>query len=142
MLEIDRAVFGDEHPRIAQDLANLAIEVFYRKRVGEAIELLQHAKRLEAAGSGTESLFFAKVTGDLAAAYQQANRLPEAKENYHAAIHAYEASQTVNLPQFAICLHQYANLLRELGDFADAELAEVRATHVEVKSVLAEAHAP
>ncbi len=142
MLEIDRTVFGAEHPRIAQDLENLAVEVFYRKKVGEAIELLQHAKRLEAGRSGTESLFFAKLTGDLASAYQQANRFSEAKDCYREAIHAYEASQTVNLPQFAICLHQYANLLRQLGEFADAELAEVRATHAEVKGVLAEAHAP
>ena len=105
--------------------------------MNQAIELLQRARQIEVQSSGTGSLFFAKLAADLAAAYQQSNRLGEAKQSYAEAIRAYDANQTVDLPQFAICLHQYADLLRRMGEFADAELVEVRATRADVKGVLA-----
>ena len=46
------------------------------------------------------------------------------------------AQEPNTVPSFAACLRHYAALLRELGDFANAEMVEVRATRTDVQSLM------
>ena len=121
---------------MAADLTNLAMEVLYRKSVDQAIELLLRAKAITEK-SDANTLPLARILGGLAVSYQDSNRYEEAKNFYEQAIRTYETRQAAGSPYFAACLHQYADMLRKLGDFAAAELIEVRATHADVQSVLA-----
>ena len=73
---------------------------------------------------------------DLSAAYEKLKRFSEAKQSFLLAIHTYELQQAPLLPQYAVCLHHYANLLREMQDFANAEQVEARAMRVDVQGVL------
>jgi tetratricopeptide (TPR) repeat protein len=135
-LAIDRAYFGPNHPHLAADLANLGDEYFYRNKVDRAIELFLEAESIQEKSFGPNSLSLARILDNLAAAYQKSKRLADAKFAYEKAIRIFELQQPAVAPQFAVCLHHYALLLRATQDFGKAELTEVRATRLAVQSAL------
>ncbi len=135
-LTIDEAFFGPEHTRVAADLANLADEAFYRKKLKEAIELLLRAKEIEEKAGMINSLSLARIFDNLAAIYERSKQVTEARYYYEQAIRIYGSQEPNTVPSFAACLRHYAALLRELGDFANAEMVEVRATRTDVQSLM------
>ncbi len=135
-LAIDRAYFGPNHPHLAADLANLGDEYFYRNKADRAIELFLEAAGIQEKAFGPDSLSLARILDNLAAAYQKAKRLVDAKVAYEKAIRIFELQQPAVAPQFAVCLHHYASLLRSMQDFGNAEVTEVRAMRLTVQSAL------
>jgi len=134
-LTIDLAYYGPSHPHVAADLTILAGEVFHLKKTQESIELLLRAKAIQ--DKLPPGLALARILNDLAIAYLKTGNVHEAKDYYEQAVRIYEAQQPPQSPQLATCLHQYATLLRSLGDFANAEQIEVRATRADVQTALA-----
>ena len=126
----------DADPRIAADLANLGDEYFYRNKLDRAIDLLLQAESIEEKSFGANSVPLARIFDNLAAAYQKSKRFADSKAAFEKAIRIYELQQAAFAPQFASCLHQYAALLRTMQDFGKAEQTEVRATRLDVQSVL------
>lgn len=134
-LQIDEATLGARHPRVASDLTNIAAELSTRKRLDDAIALYERAKEIQERDFGPQSAEVAQTWHSLGVVYEMSKRPNEALRAYETAVAAFKASSP-EAPDYAVCLHEYASLLRTRQRFDEAEEAEVMATRVQVKNAI------
>ncbi len=136
-LSINQAVLGPDHPASATNLANLSVDLFCLKRFDDALAMLERAERIQEKQFGEESVATAYTLHNKAAMLAQLKRYSDASETYDRAIRArigavpdpYDAT----LGQW---VREDAVVLRKVGRFGEAEMADVRAMKIEVKNAI------
>jgi len=134
-LAIDQRALGPGHPRVAADLNNLGVAATRQRDYTSAESYFRQALRLEeerTPGSGQSAFRMA----NLAALYVLEKRSRDALELYRRAAGILCATDHQGDLRVAAILHEYAELLRAAGSFAEAEDADTRAMHIRVKYVL------
>jgi tetratricopeptide (TPR) repeat protein len=134
-LKMDESILGSNHPRVASDLSNLAIQMALQKRYNEAVPLFGRAIKIDEVAFGTENLEVARTVRNLAAVYWAAKQLPEADQAYRRAIHISRISGENN-PDLMSWLYEYAGLLRKEEKFSEAEQADVDASRIRVHNAI------
>ena len=134
--QIDRRVLGPNHPRVGADLNNLGAAATRQHDFSSAESYFRQALQLEdqrKPGSVQSAFWMA----NLAALYVQEKRSGQALDLYRRAAGILCAGDREGDLRVAAILHEYAELLRAAGSFAEAEDADARAMHTRVKYVLA-----
>jgi tetratricopeptide (TPR) repeat protein len=134
-LAIDQRVLGPNHPRVGADLNNLGAAAALQHDYASAESYFRQALRLEEERKpgSVESAF---RMANLAALYVREKRSSEALALYRRAAGILCAEDRQGDLRVAAILHEYAELLRAAGSFAEAEDADTRAMHIRVKYVL------
>jgi len=134
-LAIDQSVLGPNHPRIGADLNNLGTMATRQHDYASAESYFSRALQLEERrkpGSVQSAFWMA----NLASLYVRERRSAQALELYRRAAGILSAEDRQGDLRVAAILHEYAELLRAAGSFAEAEDADARAMHIRVKYVL------
>ena len=135
-LRIDEAVLGPNHPRVADDLSNVAAELFTKKQWDAALQLYDRARLIQEKSFGPQSLSTARTWRNIAFASASSKRFDDAAQAYTKAVGAFEASPASTGQEFGFCLREYANVLRVLQRFNEAERADLLATRIEVRNAI------
>ncbi len=136
-LVINEAVLGEDHPAVAANLANLSVDLFCLKKSDEALATLERAEHIQEERLGQDSVATAYTLHNMAAMLAQLKRYGDASETYDKAIRARIGA--VPDPYDATVgqwVREDAAVLRKVGRFREAEIAEVRAMKIEVKNAI------
>ncbi len=120
-LLIDEASYGEEHPRVAIELNNLAQLLQATNRLSEAEPLMRRALLIDEASYGEEHPRVAIELNNLAQLLQATNRLSEAEPLMRRALLIDEASYGEEHPRVAIELNNLAQLLQATNRLSEAE---------------------
>lgn len=139
-LNINDAVLGADHPASAANLANLGVDLFCLKQFDEALATLERAEHIQEKRLGQDSVATASTLHNMAAMLAQLKRYGDASEAYDRAIRARIGAvpdpYDTTVGQW---VREDAAVLRKVGRFGEAEMAEVRAMKIEVKNAIGEA---
>jgi tetratricopeptide (TPR) repeat protein len=135
-LQIDEARFGRNHPKVATDLCNLAVELFSLNKYDGALSLFERAKSMHEKAYGPESVQVAQTWRDMGATYRSAKQLEQASLAYDKAIRSFESSSGKDNPRLSTWLQEYADVLKKQQRFADAERAVTRAVGIQVRNTI------
>jgi len=120
-LEIDEASFGNEHPKVAIGLNNLARLLHDTNRLAEAEPLMRRALEIDEASFGKNHPNVAIRLNNLAQLLQATDRLTEAEPLMLRALEIDEASFGKNHPNVARDLNNLATLLQDTNRLTEAE---------------------
>jgi tetratricopeptide (TPR) repeat protein len=136
-IAIDEKALGSKSPRVAADLDQEAINFFHMHRhdlaeadLLRAISICQHQS--EAIGPLADSL------ENLAQLYWVEKRYSESAPLLQRAIPLLERLWGRDHPRLLSTFELYAIVMRKLGNYAEAEQAQVRATRIRVKKAIRE----
>lgn len=135
-LAIDEVRLGLKHPRVADDVANVAAELFHRKQADEALRLYTQAKSIQEASFGPKSIQVASLWHSIGIVQHASKHLNESSEAYAHAVAAFKASASPDSKEFYSCLREYATLLRILQKFDEAEETDLLATRIQVADAI------
>ena len=127
-LAIDEASYGEEHPKVARDLNNLARLLQATNRLGEAEPLMRRALVIDEASYGDEHPDVARDLNNLAGLLQATNRLGEAEPLMRRALailHSFALRTGHKHPHMETVLSNYKGLLAEMGKDAREQQALV-----------------
>jgi tetratricopeptide (TPR) repeat protein len=120
-LAIDEASYGNDHPKVAIRLNNLASLLQATNRLAEAEPLMRRALAIDEASYGNDHPDVAIDLNNLASLLQATNRLAEAEPLMRRALTIDEASYGPDHPKVAIDLNNLAALLQATNRLAEAE---------------------
>ena len=120
-LEISEACFGQDHPKVAVCLNNLARVLTDTGRASEAEPLLRRALQIDETSLGKNHPNVAIRLNNLAQLLQATNRLDEAEAMLRRAIAIDEASFGPRHPNVARDLNNLGLLLQDADRLAEAE---------------------
>ncbi len=113
-LAIDEASFGNDHPKVAIRLNNLAHLLKATNRLAEAEPLYRRALAIDKASFGNDHPEVAKKLNNLAQLLQTTNRLAEAEPLMRRALAIFQASLGDDHPNTQIVRKNYELLLAEI----------------------------
>ncbi|MFN9570422.1 MAG: tetratricopeptide repeat protein, partial [Cyanobacteriota bacterium] len=120
-LAIAEASYGNDHPRVAIDLNNLAMLLQDTGRLAEAEPLVHRALAIDEATYGPDHPNVARNLNNLAALLQDTNRLEEAEPLMARVVEIFEISYGKDHPIVANALNNLAALLQATNRLAEAE---------------------
>jgi tetratricopeptide (TPR) repeat protein len=112
---------GQDHPKTASNLSNLAVMLHTTNRLSEAEPLMRRALAIDEACYGLNHPNVAISLGNLALLLQDTNRLSEAEQLLQRALAINKASYGPDHPQLAISLNNLAQLLQDTNRLSEAE---------------------
>lgn len=136
ILDLDVANVGADHPQVATDLANVASQSFKRHRAEEALQLYLRAKDIHEKRFGPESVQAARDWRSIGVIHQEAKRFEEAQLAYERAVAGFRSTAAQGM-EYAMCLRDYATVLRHNEHFKEAEEADVLSTNLQVRQAIA-----
>jgi tetratricopeptide (TPR) repeat protein len=123
-----------DHPKVANDLSNLAMLLQDTNRPVEAELLMHRALRIDEASFGTDHPEVAADLNNLARLLYATNRLAEAEPLMRRALWIDEASFGIDHPEVATDLNNLAQVLHNRNRLADAEPLMRRALQIDEAS--------
>jgi tetratricopeptide (TPR) repeat protein len=136
-LSINEVVLGADHPATATNLANMGVDLFCLRRFDDALASLERAEQIQTKRLGQDSVATAYTLHNKAAMLARLKRFGVASEVYDKAIQARIGAVSdpydTTLGQW---VREDAVVLRKAGRFGEAEMADVRATKIEVKNAI------
>lgn len=135
-LILDEKALGLNHPRVAVDLTNVAVELCNMHHYREAIPLLQRALVVQQSALGSKNLEVARTMWKMATAYRGAKDLANAECKLNEAINTYSES-TNHGEELTRWMFDYGNLLKQEQKYGEAEEAFAKANGALVHTVLA-----
>ncbi len=120
-LSIDEPSYGENHPRVAAHLNNLAQLLKATNRLSDAEPLMRRALSIDVASYGENHPNVARDCNNLGQLLQATNRLSEAERLMRRALSIDEASYGENHPSVAIRLNNLAQLLQDTNRLSEAE---------------------
>ena len=120
-LAIDQATFGDDHPKVAIRLNNVAQLLQATNRLAEAEPLMRRALDIDQASFGAHHPNVARHLNNLAQLLQTTNRLAEAEPLMRRALAIDEVTFGTDHPNVARDLNNLAQLLHATNRLAEAE---------------------
>jgi tetratricopeptide (TPR) repeat protein len=136
-LSADTARYGAQSERVAEDLNNIAAQLFFQRDRTGAIALLEKAESIQVACLGSHNVRTAHTQHNLGVAYTEAKDLQHAEFAYGKAIAALEDAPEPDQLVLEQWLGEYARLLKREHRFAEAEQAQVRSLGMHVRAVIA-----
>ena len=121
ILDINRALLGPDHPRVARETNNLAQVLQRMDRPEEAEPLYREALRVLEATVGPEHPYTALGMSNLAAVLDRLDRDDEADSLFRASIALQRRIFPPGAPNIAPSLANYADLLQAREDYRQAE---------------------
>ena len=121
LLEVDQALLGPDHPKVAIRLNNLAQLLKATNGLSEAEPLMRRALEIDEASYGPDHLEVATDLNNLATLLLATNRLSEAEPLMRRALVIDEASYGPDHPNVAIRLNNLAQLLKATNRLSEAE---------------------
>ncbi len=125
--------FGQQDPRLATSLNNLAVLFKAQRKYAEAKPLYKRALAIRQKALGPEHPHVATSLNNLAELYRAQGRYEAAKPLYKRALVIREKALGPDHPNVAKVLENYAALLRKTGRGAEAEYMEARAKAIRAK---------
>ena len=135
-LEIDESSLGPSNPTVATDMANIAGELYHEKKYAQALDLYDRARQIDELSFGPASPFMPTIWRNIGIVYQTTKHFAEARDAYARAIHILETFSGSGR-QLESCLRSYADVLRKLQSFSEAEEADLEASKIEMRSAIA-----
>ncbi len=135
-LEIDRAAFGPESLKIAVDLNNLGSLAYLQHHFTESESLLRKAFMIAERDLGEKHATTGLLAGNLSRLYYRQKKFGEAEPFLQKAIRIRELHYGPDDSTLGTMLAEYAVVLRKKGDYSEAEKTEVRATRIQVRTLL------
>jgi tetratricopeptide (TPR) repeat protein len=136
-LAIDEKIFGADHLKIIVDLNNLAVLYSEMKRFDEAEQYFDRAiKTCERSGKSSD-VALAGLLVNLAGQRVARKRIDEAAPLYKRALAIYESNPGSETLRMAVVADTYAQLMRKMEEFAEAQKAEAFAMRVRVRNTVA-----
>ncbi len=126
--------YGDQHPNVASDLANLAVLLWSTNRLAEAERLMRRALAIDEQSYGDQHPNVASDLNNLAQLLQDTNRLAEAEPLMRRALAIDEQSYGDQHPRVATDLNNLATLLQSTNHLAEAEPLMRRALAIDEQS--------
>ena len=139
VLDINRALLGPDHPRVARETNNLAQVLQRMGRHAEAEPLYREALRILKATVGPEHPYTALGMSNLAAVLDQLDRDDEADSLFRATIALQRRILPPGAPTIAPSLANYADLLQSRNAYREAELLYREAIELQ-RAALGEDH--
>jgi len=133
-LKIDETSGGENHPRVANCLSNLAALLLETNRFAEAEPLMRRALKIDETSFGENHPKVAIRLNNLAVLLKATDRLAEAEPLMRRALKINETSGSENHPRVAIDLNNLAQLLKATNRLADAEPLMWRALKISEQS--------
>lgn len=130
-LAIDEQAFGDNHPKVAGHLINLASLLQDTNRVEEAEPLVRRALAIVESSHGDMHPFFATALNNLAQLLKATNRGSEAEPLMRRVLEINEGSYGQQHPEVAAALNNLAQLLLDTNRWQEAEVLMRRALAVD-----------
>ena len=130
-LHIDELSFGNDHPKVAICLNNLAQLLQATNRLDEAEPLMRRALHIDELFFGHDHPNVARDLNNLAQLHKATNRLDEAEPLMRRALHIDELSFGHDHPEVATDLSNLAQLLQATNRLAEAEPLMRRALHID-----------
>ena len=125
--------FGEQDPRLATSLDNLAF-LFHNQRIyGEAEPLLQRSLAIREKSLGPDHPDVARSLYRLAQFYWVENKFNDAEPLVQRSLAIVEKDLGLDHPRVAELLDHYADLLRKMDRDAEAEKMEARAKAIRAK---------
>ncbi len=121
ILDINRALLGPDHPRVARETNNLAQVLQRMGRPDEAEPLYREALRVLEATVGPEHPYTALGMSNLAATLNKLDRVDEADSLFRATIALQRRILPPGAPTIAPSLVNYADLLLSRNEYREAE---------------------
>ena len=125
--------FGEQDPRLATNLNNLAGLYYAQGNYAQAEPLYQRALAIWEKALGPEHPDVATSLSNLAALYDAQGKFTEAEPLYQRALAIREKALGPEHPQVAMVLENYAALLHKLNRDAEADKMEARAQAIRAK---------
>lgn len=135
-LEMDLALLGPVHSKVATDCNNLGVLAAKRKHYDGAEQFLLRSITIDENAVGENSPIVAQRTANLANVYLAHRRYSEAAAAFGRAFAIWGPSTGLIPETEAALLERYAICLKQLKEYAQAEKADVRAMNLRVKSAL------
>ena len=125
--------FGEQDPRLATSLNNLATLYQYQGNYPEAEPLIQRSLAIWEKALGPEHPDVALSLNNLAGLYKTQGKHSQAEPLYRRALTILTKSVGPDHPNVATTLENFAELLREMDRDAEAEKMETRAKAIRAK---------
>jgi CHAT domain-containing protein/tetratricopeptide (TPR) repeat protein len=138
-VQFARVHLGEESPRFATALNNLAAVYDLQGDYASAVSLHRQALELRRAALGEDHPDIAQSLNNLAMAYEAKGDLASAEPLQHQAVEVARAALGEDNPHYAISLHNLAALYEAKGDYAAAETLYRQALEVS-RAALGEDH--
>jgi len=134
-LEIDEKSLGQSHPQIANDFANLGIELCFEQKFTEAAAMFEQAEQIEERTFGADDTRVARHLRMLGVAYARAKQMQNAEKVYRKAIDILGRSGN-DAGELIAWLPEYAAILWQEEKFGEAEAAYVRVNGLRVRNAI------
>lgn len=135
-LQIDETILGANHPRVASDLCNVAVELYSQRKFDEALQLFERAEQIQEKAFGAQSVAGSRTWREVGMADVALKNLPDAERAYRRAIENSRV-QLKDTPELMTWLLEYAVVLRKNQKFGPSEQALVEACAIRVRNVIA-----
>jgi CHAT domain-containing protein len=120
-LEINKKIFGPDHPKVANSLALLAFTGSYRKNPQEAMILLERARSILERAGGAQTKEYASLLHNIAFSAQSTGDFTHAGSMFSKALDLYRQVLPPEDPEIAATLTMFAVNYWNLGLFHEAE---------------------
>ena len=121
LLDVDQAIFGNQHPAVATDLNNLAMLLSDSNRVEEAESLMRRVLEIDQATLGSQHPSAAAHLNNLAMLLSNDDRVGEAVPLMRQALEIAEATLGSQHPEVATHMVNLAKLLHKIHRTNEAE---------------------
>ncbi len=125
--------FGEQDPRLATSLNNLAVLYYAQGRYAQAEPLYQRALAIREKALGPEHPDVAQSLNNLAVLYNAQGKYAQAEPLYQRSLVIREKVLGPEHPNVATVLENYAALLHKLNRDAEADKMEARAQAIRAK---------
>jgi tetratricopeptide (TPR) repeat protein len=133
-LAVGEKSLGQDHPKVAIRLNNLAALLQATNRLSEAEPLMRRALAIDEASFGPDHPEVATDLNNLAQLLKATNRLSEAEPLMRRVVEIFEKTLGEDHPNVATCLNNLALLLQDTNRLSEAEPLMRRALAIDEKS--------
>jgi tetratricopeptide (TPR) repeat protein len=115
---------------------NLAVELFYQKKIDDALVLFKRAELIQEKSFGSDNVRLAQTWRNIGVIHRTSKQFEAASTAYSKAIRLFEASSGADNPILSTWLQEYAEVLKKQQRFAEAEQAVTQALGIQVRNTL------